>query len=295
MTIGFIGLGRMGKNMVLNLLEHRIPVVAYNREPDAVKDVAHYGARPAFFLEELVTLLPKQKIIWLMITAGKPVDTVIQQLLPQLRPGDIVIDGGNSLYTDSQRRANALKKKGITFLDVGTSGGISGARHGACMMVGGDKQAYKKTEFLYKVMCVKGGYEYMGRSGAGHFVKMVHNGIEYGMMGAIAEGLQAIGQHSKSLGMDLNRVAQVYAHGSIIESRLMSWASSGLKRSDLKQISGSVPPGETEAEMRHLEKIARMPILRKARECRVESRTKPTFAGKLIALMRNEFGGHLLN
>jgi len=292
MRIGFIGLGRMGFSMVQNLLEHGHHVVGYNLHPQPTKKLAKKGLTPAFSLEEMIRKLSGKKIIWLMIPAGKPVDMVLKELAPLLKKGDIVIDGGNSYFKDSIRRGKELKKKGIGFLDCGTSGGISGARKGACMMIGGDQKVFKKVEILFKDMCVKNGYGYMGRSGAGHFVKMVHNGIEYGMMGAINEGMLAIEKYSKTFGTELKEAAKVYAHGSIIESRLMSWLYDSFNRKDyLNLISCEVPKGETEEEMKKLEKLATMRVLHQARLMRANSR-KQGICGKLIAAMRNQFGGH---
>lgn len=295
MTLGFIGLGRMGENMVYNLLEKGHSVVAYNRSPEAVERVAAKGATGTASIAQLFSLLPKRKIVWLMITAGKPVDDMIKMLLPHLKRGDIVVDGGNSFFKDSIRRGRELEKKGIQFLDVGVSGGIEGARHGACMMVGGHQSAFKVLELAIRDMCVEGGYGYMGRPGAGHFVKMVHNGVEYGMMGAIAEGMQAVQKFSKTFGTDMATVARVYAHGSIVTSRLMSWLVSGMSRKEFDAISGVVPKGETEEEMEKLEKLATMNVLREARFMRVATRKKASYAGKLISVMRNEFGGHKVN
>ncbi|MFQ5532199.1 MAG: NAD(P)-binding domain-containing protein, partial [Candidatus Nanoarchaeia archaeon] len=195
MKIGFIGLGRMGENMVLNLLDHKHKVIGYNKSPGATKKLSKKkGFTGAYSLEEAVNKLKDQKtkVIWLMIPAGKPVTETIKKLIPLLKKGDIIIDGGNSFFRDSQRRGKMLKEKGIHFLDCGTSGGMEGARHGACMMIGGDKKVFKKVEVLFKDMCVKDGYGYMGTSGAGHFVKGIHNGIEYGMIGSIVEGMNAI-------------------------------------------------------------------------------------------------------
>jgi len=292
MKIGFVGLGRMGGNMVLNLLEHKHKVVAYNRHSAKLPKYVRKGAKGVTSYEELITNLPKSRIVWLMVTS-KAVDKVLKEIVPLLSRGDIVIDGGNSYFKDSIRRYKKLKRKGINFIDVGTSGGMEGARHGACMMIGGDRSAFKKTEKLYRDMCVKDGYGYMGKTGAGHFVKMVHNGIEYGMMGAIAEGMQAVLKHKKTFGTDLNTVAKVYANGSIIESRLMSWLLRSYNtKGYLSAISGEVPKGETEKEMENLEKLADMKVLHTARIMRVKTRKKKTYAGKLIAAMRNQFGGH---
>lgn len=291
MKLGFVGLGRMGYNMVLNLLEHKHTVVVNNRSPEPTQKAAKDGGVPSYSLQEMIEKLPFPKIIWLMVPAGKPVDYVISQCLPFLQKDDIIIDGGNSYFEDSQRRYKELRKRGIHFLDCGTSGGVSGARHGACMMVGGDEDTFKEVEALFRDMCVKDGYGYMGTSGAGHFVKMVHNGIEYGMMAAIAEGIQTIKEAPFKI--DLDTVVRVYAHGSIIQSRLLDWLQQALEQKNyLNKISGEVPKGETEEEMEKLEKIADMPVLHQARLMRIKTRTKPTYAGKLIAAMRNQFGGH---
>lgn len=292
MRIGFIGLGKMGKNMVLNLLDKKHKVVVFNRSPEPVWEMEKKGAIGADSIKDMVSKLPKRKIIWLMISAGKPVDFIITELVRHLNKSDIIIDGGNSYYKDSIRRYQRLKKKGIDFLDCGTSGGISGARHGACMMIGGEPNVFKKVQVLFKDMCVKNGYGYMGKQGSGHYVKMVHNAIEYGMMGAIAEGIDTIRKQSKKFNTDLLEVAKVYANGSIIDGKLMDWLLSGMKSSGFKSISGEVPKGATEDEMTELEKSSFMPILHQARLMRINSRNKPNFRGKLIATLRNQFGGH---
>src|SRR3989338_831696 len=186
-------------------------VVAYNRSPNPITEAANHGAIPAHSLQELIDKLPSPKIVWIMIKSGQPVDDMIAQLVPLLQKEDIIIDGGNSYFEDSKRRYAELKKKGIHFLDCGTSGAMEGARHGACMMIGGEKEIFQKVGVLFKDMCVKEGYGYMGSAGAGHFVKMVHNGIEYGMMQAIAEGMQAV--KNASFGTDVKTAINVYAHG----------------------------------------------------------------------------------
>jgi len=291
MKIGMIGLGRMGGNMVLKLLEKKHKVVGYDHNKANIQRVVRKGAQGATSYQEVLQKLPKQKILWLMIPS-KFVDNALKDLTPLLKRGDIVIDGGNSYFKDSIRRYNTLKKKGIKFIDVGTSGGIEGARHGACMMIGGNKADFKKTEALYRDMCVKDGYGYMGKAGAGHFVKMVHNGIEYGMMGAINEGFLAIEKHSRTFGTELKEVAKVYANGSIIESRLMSWLYESFQEHGyLQHISCEVPKGETEEEMKHLETLATMNVLHEARMMRARSR-KQKICSRLIAAMRNKFGGH---
>lgn len=290
MKLGFIGLGRMGLNMVFNLVDSKHQVVAYNRSPEPTKEVAAYRAIPAYSLKELTDKLPSPKIIWIMIKSGQPVDDVITQLIPLLHKGDIIIDGGNSYFEDSKRRYAELKKKGIHFLDCGTSGGMEGARHGACMMIGGDREVFQKVEMLFKDMCVKDGYGYMGSAGAGHFVKMVHNGIEYGMMQAIAEGMQAV--KNAPFGTDMKTAINVYAHGSIVQSRLVDWLREAYTEGLVDKVEGTVPKGETEEEMEKLEGLAEMPVLHTARMMRVQTRAKPSYAGKLLAAMRFKFGGH---
>jgi len=292
MKIGFVGLGRMGANMVLNLLDHKHKVIGYNRSPEATRKLVRRGLVGSYSLDELIGELEGRKIIWLMVPAGKVVDDLIRMLSPHLKRGDILVDGGNSFFEDSRKRYARLKKRGIGFLDVGVSGGISGARHGACMMIGGDRVVYRRVEKLFRDMCVRDGYGYMGKSGAGHFVKMVHNGIEYGMMGAINEGMHAVEKHSKKFGMNMKEVAKVYSHGSIIESRLMSWLyDSFMQERYLDNISCEVPLGETEKEMKQLEKLAKMPVLNEARRMRASSR-HGTVCGDFISAMRNRFGGH---
>ena len=192
MKIGFVGLGKMGFNMAQHLLECGHDLVLFDLSAVAVASLAEKGGLPAASLEELAGMLQSPRFIWLMVPAGDPVDTTLDTLIPLLQPGDIIIDGGNSHYTDSVKRAARLNDKGIHFLDAGTSGGLEGARQGACMMVGGDKHAYDLVEPLLKDMCVENGYGYMGRSGSGHFAKMVHNGVEYGMMQAIGEGFDLL-------------------------------------------------------------------------------------------------------
>ena len=193
-VVGFIGLGRMGSRMVMNLLDKKQKVVVYNRSPEPVRELSKKGAIPSYSLHEFVSKLSNKKIIWIMVTSSA-VDSIIADLISLLSKGDIIIDGGNSYYKDSIRRYNKLKEHGINFVDVGTSGGLESARHGACLMVGGDKNIYKQLEFLFRNLAVKDSYGYMGNAGAGHFVKMVHNGIEYGMLEALGEGFEALNNH----------------------------------------------------------------------------------------------------
>lgn len=282
----------MGGNMVMNLRDHGHKIVVYNRSSDKTKKLAKGNIIGSYSIKELVDNLPKRKIIWLMINSGKPVDEHIDELLKYLKKDDVIIDGGNSYFEDSIRRGRKLNNKGINYLDVGTSGGIEGARKGACMMIGGEKKIFKITEGLFRDMCVKDGYGYMGKQGSGHFVKMVHNGIEYGMMSAIGEGINAIRKYSRKFGTELNEVLKVYSNGSIIESRLVKWTKNGMKRNYFRKISGKVPKGETENEMENLTKITEMPVLKQSIKERKKTRKKASFFGKIISVMRNEFGGH---
>lgn len=208
-----------------------------------------------------------------------------------MKEGDIVIDGGNSYYKDSQKRYKTLKKLGISYMDCGTSGGISGARRGASLMIGGDIESFNYLSNVFRDLAVPQGFAYLGGSGAGHYAKMVHNGIEYGMMSALGEGFETI--KNSGLNIDLKEVAKVYSHGSIIEGKLMDWlAESFLEKGYLDTISGTVPKGETEEEMKKLDKVSDMPSLASAIKVREKSRIIPSYAGKLISALRNRFGGH---
>src|SRR3989344_8684829 len=229
MKLGFIGIGRMVFNMVLNMKDHKVEVVAYNRSPEPVKKIKKKGIRVAFSIDELMKKLPKQKIIWIMVTAGKPVDAVIKELLPYLNKNDIIIDGGNSFYKDSVRRYNYLKKKKIHFLDIGTSGGLSGARYGASLMIGGDKKIFKKIEPVCRAVSAKNGYAHVGPAGAGHFVKMVHNGIEYAILQAYADGFGLLckGPYKN---LDLRKIAATWKNGSVIRGWLVELAEEGFKK-----------------------------------------------------------------
>ena len=252
------------------------------------------GATPASSISELVKLLPEKKVIWLMVNAGEALDAVLAELTPLLKEGDIVVDGGNSYYKDSQKRYENLKKLGISYMDCGTSGGMGGARKGACLMIGGDRESFEYIKNVFQDLAQENAFAYLGNSGAGHFVKMVHNGIEYGMMSALGEGFEAI--KKSPLNIDLLEVSKVYSHGSIVDSKLMTWLSEAYHEEGyLDAISGNVPKGETEEEMKKLLTEANMPSLVNALKVREDSRTTPSYAGKLISAMRNKFGGHKVN
>lgn len=294
MRLGFIGLGRMGHNVVLNLLSKKNEVVAYNRSTDKVKKIVKQGAIGAYSVEELVQKLPKPKlIIIIMVTAGKPVDAILKQLLPLLSKNDTIIEAGNSWFEDSIKRSKLCKKRGIHFIDMGTSGGLEGARHGASLMIGGDKPVFRKLEPLFKAMAAKDGYAYMGPSGAGHFVKMVHNGIEYAIEEAYAEGFEVLDKSKYSY--DYEKVANVWNHGSIIRSFLCETAQDAFRKDPkLRKFRGKIGGGETgrwTLKVADREK-AEIETLRHALKKRRQSRRKQSFATKIVSAMRAEFGGH---
>lgn len=297
MQIGYFGLGKMGFNMVRRLLEKDYDVVACNRSPEPIKEAAKRGANTAFTCADLAKHLNPPRLIWIMVPAGKPVDEVIFEegkLALYLEKGDTVIDGGNSFYKDSMRRYEELKKRGINFLDAGVSGGPAGARNGASIMVGGDPEIFKRYEQLFKDLAVLDGYGYMGPAGAGHFVKMVHNGIEYGMMQAIAEGFEVM--KNAPFKLDLTKVAEVYSHGTVIESRLITWLKSAYEQysEDLEEISGSVKQSGEGLWTAQAAKELGVPvkIIGESVKFRQESEGKPSYAGKILSALRNQFGGH---
>jgi len=294
MEIGLIGLGKMGKNMALNLIDNGHNVVAYNRTPEAVKEIAKKGAIGVYSLEKLSETLSGKKVFWLMVS-DQAVDSVLLQLKPFLKENDLVIDGGNSYYKESIRRAKELREDGIRFLDVGTSGGIYGARYGACMMIGGEENDYKNMRPVFKSMCVRDGEYYCGPAGSGHFVKMVHNGIEYGIMEAYAEGFELLKKNQDFKDLDLRGIANVWDNGSIIESFLLSKIEAALEREPkLKNIIGEVADsGEGRWTIKTaIDAGVDVPVLAQSLFTRFRSREDNTFSDRLLAAIRREFGGH---
>lgn len=291
--IGFIGLGKMGKNMVSHLREKGIDVVAYNRTPLNDPD---FPTVPT--IEELIKALPAPRVVWLMVPNGA-VDEVLGQL--SLTEGDIVVDGGNSFYKDTVRRAGMLKTKGIHLVDCGTSGGLSGARNGACLMLGGEEEIVGGLSWLWDALSQKlasqgdalRSWNYFGPAGAGHFVKMVHNGIEYGMEQALGEGMEILSKGPYSL--DLNKVAATWQNGSVVRGFLEDTLAAALaKDPKLDSFTGKVGGGETGgwtlAAAREFGVEA--PVLEHALAARQKSLTNPTVSSKAISAMRREFGGH---
>ncbi|GAB3945596.1 decarboxylating 6-phosphogluconate dehydrogenase [Spirosoma harenae] len=293
MHIGFIGLGKMGFNLVSNLIKHGHTVVGYDINATLVEAVKEEGAQGANTLEAMYNALPEKRVLWLMIPAGPLVDKVIEQLLPLLQPGDTLIDGGNSQYKDSMRRHDYLKEKGIGFLDCGTSGGISGALNGACTMVGGDPDVIEPLHKVFQDISVEDGYLYTGSAGSGHFTKMVHNGIEYGMMQSIAEGFEVL--EKGPFPIDFEAVAKMWNHGSVIRSWLMELTEDAFSKDPkLDGIKGKMfSSGEGKWTLETaLDLGVPTPVIALSLIMRYRSLQDDTFTGKVVAALRNEFGGH---
>ncbi len=303
--IGIIGLGKMGANLARQLHKKGWQVVGFNKTSEITKGLETEGIIGSYSLSEFVEKLAKPRIIWLMVPAGKPVDEIIfgsstslgankDGIIHSLNKGDIIIDGGNSFYKDSIARYKKLKKLGIHFIDAGVSGGPKGALEGASIMVGGDKNIFKILEPLFCDLAAPNAYQFFEGAGLGHFVKMVHNGIEYGMMQSLAEGFATMKKYSSKL--DLRRVANVYNHKSVIESRLVGWLEDAFVKygKDLNGVSGSVShTGEGEWTVKTAKELkVPTPAIKDALNFRVESAKKPSYAGKILSALRNQFGGH---
>ena len=294
MQLAMIGLGRMGGNMVERLLKHGHELVVYDRAPDTVEHYRQAGAVGTSDLADLVAKMKTPRTIWIMVPAGAPVDSTIDTLVPALAKGDVIIDGGNSNFKDTMRRAKALAAKGIEFVDSGTSGGIWGLENGYCLMVGGSPKAVKQCEPIFLDLAPPNGYAHVGPSGAGHYVKMVHNGIEYGMLQAYGEGYEIL-HASKDFDLDLHQIAAVWQNGSVVRSWMNDLAVRAFERdADLTQLKGFVADsGEgrwTVQEAMDLDVPA--PVITLSLLMRFRSRQPDTFSGKVIAALRNEFGGH---
>lgn len=295
--IGIVGLGKMGGAVAQRLTEKGWRVVGYNRSRGDTDRLAQEGLIPSFSLDEFMSKLSKPRTVWLSLPAGKPVDEILfgkGALMDVMEKDDLVIDAGNSFYKDSIRRAGRLREKGIGFMDVGVSGGPSGARYGAALMIGGKPDVFRRHEQLFFDEALSEGYQFFEGTGAGHFVKMVHNGIEYGMMQAIAEGFTLL-QSSDYL-LDLDRIAQIYDHGSVIESKLIKWLHAAMKLhgQGLENVSGSVGhTGEgqwTVDAARNLK--VKTKIIEEALRFRILSQKNPSYTGKILSALREQFGGH---
>lgn len=283
----------MGYNLALNMQRNGFKVVAFDISGSAMQKIAEYGIATASSVAELCQMLTGRRVIWMMVPAGNAVDVILNTLRHHLAAQDIVIDGGNSHYKDSQHRARELEKSGIHFLDCGTSGGPNGALHGACTLVGGNAEAFQYCSGLFKAVSTSGGCLYTGKTGSGHFIKMIHNGIEYGMLQSIAEGMEVL--HHQYPELDLASVAKVWNHGSVVRGWLMELTERVLqKERNLESIRGvmhSSGEGKWTVETA-LEMGIPTPAITMALLMRYRSQTEDTFSGKLVAALRNEFGGH---
>lgn len=294
MKIGFIGLGKMGANMVERLLLHGHQVIAYDLSEQARNEITKKGAESAVSLSELVKKLTSPRIVWIMVPAGMPTEETIRSLASLLDKGDIVIDGGNSYYKDSVMRSEELKKNDIAFLDAGTSGGVWGLKTGYCLMVGGEEKAFKNAEPVFKSLAPDDGYAHVGKNGAGHFVKMVHNGIEYAMLQAYGEGFEIM-EAKNDFNLDLGSISHLWNHGSVVRSWILELAEGAFQKSPhLEGIEGFVADsGEgrwTVAEA--INEDVPAPVITLSLLERFRSRRKESFSAKVIAALRDEFGGH---
>ncbi|GAB4342918.1 MAG: decarboxylating 6-phosphogluconate dehydrogenase [Calditrichia bacterium] len=293
MKIGFIGLGKMGFNMVQRLMNDGHKLVVWNRDVTPIKRLSEKGAIGSSSVEDLVRQLPERKVVWLMVPSGAPVDENIAELRKYLKNGDIIIDGGNSYWKDSRRRAAELEKDGIFYLDCGTSGGVWGLQNGYCLMYGGQKEAAQYVEPIFKSLAPEKGYVYCGESGAGHLVKMVHNGIEYGLMQAYAEGFEILKEAPFEI--DLTKVADAWQYGSVIRSWLLELAVNAL--SDDPALDKLAPYVQDSGEGRWTVQTAiefDVPahVITASLFTRFQSRQSDSFAMKMLAALRNQFGGH---
>ncbi|HZE19368.1 MAG TPA: decarboxylating 6-phosphogluconate dehydrogenase [Candidatus Angelobacter sp.] len=294
MELGFIGLGRMGKNMVLRLLDGKHRIVAWDRSAEPVHEVELRGATGAASPADLASKLrDAPRAVWVMVTAGDPTEQVIRGLAPLLKPGDTIIDGGNSYYKDSLRRASWLADQKIDFIDAGTSGGIWGLTVGYCLMVGGPEGACRRLTPLFQTLAPRDGYSRVGENGAGHFTKMIHNGIEYGLMQAYAEGFEIL--KSSPYNLDLRSIASLWNHGSVVRSWLLELAASAFEEDpNLDHVKGYVEDsGEgrwTVAES--IDRAVPAPVLTLALQARFRSRQSDSFQSKMLAALRHKFGGH---
>jgi 6-phosphogluconate dehydrogenase len=296
MELGIIGLGKMGGNMAERLRRAGHKVVGFDFSAEAVKHLTDAGSVGVSSLEDLVKNLSAPRAIWLMVPAGKPVDDTIAKLKPLMQKGDIFIDGGNSNYKDSQRRYKEQEADGFKFVDVGTSGGVWGLKEGYSMMLGGDKAVVEHLRPIFEALAPGKdiGWGYMGPAGSGHFVKMVHNGIEYGMMQAYAEGFSIMGQ-KKELNLDLTQIAEVWRYGSVVRSWLLDLTAEALKKDPGLEDLEAYVEDSGEGRWTVLEAIdlnISAPVITESLIRRIRSREENNFTDRMLAIMRNAFGGH---
>lgn len=306
MTLGYIGLGKMGKNMVLRLHEQGIPLIAWNRSPGPREEVASAGVQTADTVEELIRKLEPPRVIWIMLPAGPVVDEFLAKLIPQLTAGDLLIDGGNSFYKDSIRRGESLRSKDIHFVDIGVSGGPGGASSGACLMIGGEAEDFQRIKVICGAAAAPGAFARLGPLGAGHFAKMVHNAVEYGMMQSLAEGVAVLAQ--SQFNFDLAQALDLYNKQSVITSRLVGWAKDAFEKDpQLENISSKIGSGgggdqrikgEADWTVEEANELGiKTPVISEAIKVREESadvaEDSPNgFRNKVVSALRGEFGHH---
>ncbi|MDZ7696353.1 MAG: decarboxylating 6-phosphogluconate dehydrogenase [Deltaproteobacteria bacterium] len=295
MKIAMIGLGRMGMNMARRLLQSGHEVVAYNRTPQKTEEIAREGATPTYALPEIAENLTAPRVVWIMLPAGAVVDEHLDPLKEILSPGDMVVDGGNSWFKDGIRRAEFLAEKEIRFMDAGVSGGIWGLKIGYCLMIGGPEEAYRMLEPVFKSLAPKEGYLYCGPTGAGHFVKMVHNGIEYGMMQAYAEGFQILESSPYADSLNYAEVAHLWNQGSVVRSWLLELAeaafSKDAKLTDIRGVVEDSGEGRWTVDQA-IDAGVSAPIITLSLMNRFRSRDENPFSDRVLAALRREFGGH---
>ena len=291
MRLGFIGLGRMGFHMVERLLKHNVEVVAYNRSQEKTREISKKGAISSFSVEELISKLKGKKIVWLMLPAGEATDEMIKKLLPSLDKGDIIVDGANDFYENAEKHDAWCRKKGIVFFDCGVSGGIWGLKNGYTLMIGGSKEHFKEIEPFCKALAAKDAYGYFGEVGSGHFVKSVHNIIEYVYLQGLAEGIEMLSKFKHTI--DIKKAASVWKNASVINSWLLDLANVALKRPDFNELSpkiGSVTIEELKKTKNAVKAYA--PAFDAAVNIREDKSNKFVLGKKTIAAIRREFGGH---
>ncbi len=291
--VGLVGLGKMGHGLALNMRDHGHRVVAFSRSAEKAAVLGKEGLEATAEVDAFAAKLGGRKIVWLMVPAGDAVDYFIEQVKPFLAPKDIIVDGGNAHYRDSRRRAANLSEEGFCFVDAGISGGPEGARKGACMMIGADRETYLYLEPLLVSLCLEGGCLHVGENGAGHYVKMIHNGIEYGMMQAIAEGFELM-EHGP-YALDYHRLAGLWNSGSIIQSKLIALTAelfaADPKLDGIGGVVGSSGTGLWTVQ-EALEKNVSLPVITQSLYARYRSAQQETFSGKVVAGLRHRFGGH---
>jgi 6-phosphogluconate dehydrogenase len=295
MKLAMIGLGKMGMNMARRLMQGNHDIIAFDLSKAAVEEIAAEGASGAASLQQVVKMLSGPRIVWLMLPAGKPVEDTIRQLKELLSPEDIIIDGGNTYYKDDLRRYQTLKETGIRYMDVGVSGGVWGLKIGYCMMMGGDKDVFKYLEPIFQTLAPKDGYLYCGKSGAGHFVKMVHNGIEYGLMQAYGEGFEILDASEYAESFNYAKIAHLWNQGSVIRSWLLELAEDAFsKNTELSDITGYVEDsGEGRWTVQQaLDTAVPAEVITLSLMRRFRSRQQDPFTDRVLAALRREFGGH---